>query len=146
MPSVVLVCGEMNRMIDSIFSGISPRTPTYFPPPASTIEDISASLKRIVIAFHLLVVGRTAPYCSQPFRTSIYSLTAQFCFLVFHAKNTGSGAYAAFLAVFLATCFAGEKCPFAIRQPIGRARKLGCVGGFNRLIRRIHFAGSQLST
>jgi hypothetical protein len=51
MPSVVLVCGEANRMIDSIFSGIALRTPTYLPPPASTIEDISASLKRIVIAF-----------------------------------------------------------------------------------------------
>jgi hypothetical protein len=42
MPNVVLVCGEINRMIDSILSGISLRTPTYLPPPASTIEDISA--------------------------------------------------------------------------------------------------------
>jgi hypothetical protein len=49
MSNVVLVCGEINRMIDSILSGISLRTPTYLPPPASTIEDISASLKRAAI-------------------------------------------------------------------------------------------------
>ena len=43
--SVVLVCGETNRTKDSIFPGISFITPTYLPPPASTIEHISASLK-----------------------------------------------------------------------------------------------------
>ena len=45
MPNVDLVCGEMKRTIDSIVSGISFKTPTNFPPPATTIEDISVSLK-----------------------------------------------------------------------------------------------------
>lgn len=44
MPNVVLVCGEVNRMTDSILWGIASSTPTYFPPPASTIKEISASL------------------------------------------------------------------------------------------------------
>src|SRR5208282_389607 len=44
MPNVVLVCGEMNRTIDSIRSGIPSKKPTNLPPPASTIEDASASL------------------------------------------------------------------------------------------------------
>ena len=44
-PNVDLVCGEVNSTMDSIFSGTSVITPIYFPPPASTIEDISRSLK-----------------------------------------------------------------------------------------------------
>jgi hypothetical protein len=51
MPRVVLVCGEMKRMIDSIFSGIAFTMPTYLPPPAFTIDDISASLKHVFTAF-----------------------------------------------------------------------------------------------
>jgi hypothetical protein len=66
MPNVVLVCGEMNRMIDSIFWGISLRTPTYLPPPASTIEVISASLKRVVIEFSYFAPGLR---CSTLFPT-----------------------------------------------------------------------------
>jgi hypothetical protein len=53
MANVVLVCGEMNKMIDSVFWGIAARTPTYFPPPPSTIVEISASLEGIVTAFPL---------------------------------------------------------------------------------------------
>ena len=44
-PNVDLVCGEVNSTMDSTFPGISFITPTYLPPPASTIEHISASLK-----------------------------------------------------------------------------------------------------
>ena len=61
MPNVVRVCGEMNKMIDSILSGISLRTPTYLPPPASTIEDISASLKRAAIEFSYFRAGLCRP-------------------------------------------------------------------------------------
>jgi hypothetical protein len=42
---VDLVCGEVKSTMDSIFPGISLVTPTYLPPPAATIEHISASLK-----------------------------------------------------------------------------------------------------
>jgi len=42
-PRVVLVCGELNRTIDSILCGISFKTPTYLPPPAATIDEISVS-------------------------------------------------------------------------------------------------------
>src|ERR1700732_817520 len=73
IPSVVFVCGEMNSTIDSILSGISFKTPTYFPPPASTIEDVSASLKCRGIAFSLLVVGRSL-HISQSFRSPVHSL------------------------------------------------------------------------
>jgi hypothetical protein len=45
MPNVVLVCGEMNRTIGSIFPGTSFKKPMYFPPPVSTIDDISVPLK-----------------------------------------------------------------------------------------------------
>jgi hypothetical protein len=56
MPNVVPVWGETNRMTDSIFWGIANRTPTYFPPPASTIKEISASLGGNVTALpHSLV-------------------------------------------------------------------------------------------
>jgi hypothetical protein len=40
---VDLVCGEVKSTMDSIFPGISLITPTYLPPPAATIEDISPS-------------------------------------------------------------------------------------------------------
>ena len=48
IPRVVRAYGEINRMIDSILLGIAIRTPTYSPPPASTIEEISVSLGGIV--------------------------------------------------------------------------------------------------
>jgi hypothetical protein len=73
VPNVVLVCGDLNRMIDSIFSGISLKTPTYVPPPASTIEDISASLKRAVIELSYFAPGLAAPHYSQPFCSPFYS-------------------------------------------------------------------------
>jgi len=42
-PRVVLVRGELNRTTDSILYGISFKTPTYLPPPAATIDEISVS-------------------------------------------------------------------------------------------------------
>jgi len=53
MPNVDLVCGEMNRTTDSILSGISLKTPTYLPPPASTIEDTNN-----LFLFAMLAVDR----------------------------------------------------------------------------------------
>jgi|HubBroStandDraft_4_1064222.scaffolds.fasta_scaffold00422_8 hypothetical protein len=47
MPSVVLVRGELKRTTDSILFGISFKTPTYFPPPAETIDEISVSPRSI---------------------------------------------------------------------------------------------------
>jgi len=47
MPSVVLVRGELKSTTDSILFGISFKTPTYFPPPAETIDEISVLPKSI---------------------------------------------------------------------------------------------------
>jgi hypothetical protein len=63
----------MNSTIDSILSGIPFKTPIYLPPPASTIVDISASLKCKGIAFSLLLVGGSLPI-SQSFRSPVHSL------------------------------------------------------------------------
>jgi hypothetical protein len=41
---VDLVCGEVKSTMDSMVPGISLITPTYLPPPAATIEEISTSL------------------------------------------------------------------------------------------------------
>jgi hypothetical protein len=45
MPKVDFVSREMNSTIISVFSGASFNTPMYLSPPASTIEEISASFK-----------------------------------------------------------------------------------------------------
>jgi hypothetical protein len=61
MPKVDFVSREMNRTIISVFSGTSFNTPMYFPPPASTIAEISASFKLRFTGFSPLVLMRTCP-------------------------------------------------------------------------------------
>jgi hypothetical protein len=51
MPNVDLVCREMNRTITFVSSLASFTMPMYLPPPASTIEEISASFKTGTILF-----------------------------------------------------------------------------------------------
>jgi hypothetical protein len=61
MARVDFVFGEMNRTIASDFSGTFFNTPMNLPPPASTIEEISASFKLGSIVFKPLVPVRTYP-------------------------------------------------------------------------------------
>jgi hypothetical protein len=60
-PRVDFVSREMNRTIISVFSGIFFNTPMYFPPPASTIAEISASFELEPMVFQPLVLARTRP-------------------------------------------------------------------------------------
>ena len=88
MLKVDLVCGEMNTTINSVRPRISSNTPTYFPPPASTIEDISISLNRARMAFPFLVLGRSAPRGARSkqsgYRTRTPIPIAGLPFFVFH--------------------------------------------------------------
>lgn len=80
MPRVVLVCGELNRTIGSILFGISFKTPTYFPPPAATIDEKSVSPKARVEGYQrpdpIAVWSRS--YSSRPRRSHVYSTTVVF--------------------------------------------------------------------
>src|SRR5271156_2580115 len=80
MPRVVLVRGELNRMTDSILFGISFKTPTYFPPPAATIDDNSASPKANAGAVSMFWRDRCMEFFIL-FRTALLScLFRQICF------------------------------------------------------------------
>jgi hypothetical protein len=61
MDRVDFVSGEMNRTNASDFSGTFFNTPMNLPPPASTIEEISAWFKLESIVFKPLVLVRTCP-------------------------------------------------------------------------------------
>jgi hypothetical protein len=58
-PKVDFVSREMNRTIVSDLSGTPFKIPTYFPPPASTIAEISASFKLEFMVFKPLVLVLT---------------------------------------------------------------------------------------
>jgi hypothetical protein len=60
-PKVDFVSREMNRTIVSDLSGTPFKTPTYFPPPASTIAEISASFQLEFMVFEPLVLLLTYP-------------------------------------------------------------------------------------
>ncbi|MFZ0883233.1 MAG: hypothetical protein WAN14_07525 [Candidatus Acidiferrales bacterium] len=60
MANVDLVGREMNRTIASVFSLTSFSTPMYLPPPASTIEEISASFKTGSVLFEPLFILPTS--------------------------------------------------------------------------------------
>jgi hypothetical protein len=117
-PNVDLVCGEVNSTTDSTFPRISFITPTYLPPPPSTIEHISASLKARGILLRL------SSCCRILFRfnsVTVYSL----------AGASSSASW------FFTRRMSTEEQAFF--------RKVVRIAGFNRLCRRIDSAGSQLS-
>lgn len=60
MANVDFVCREVNRTTASVFSRSSFSTPMYLPPPASTIEEISASFKTGSVLLESLFIMPTS--------------------------------------------------------------------------------------
>ena len=118
-PNVDLVCAEVNSTMDSTFPRILCITPTYLPPPASTIQRISASLNVRGILL------RPSQRRCVLFRSNSVTVSSL------------AGASSSAWYFFPRRMSTKEQAFFA---------KVVRIAGFNRLRRRIDSAGSQLST